>query len=51
MNALIKRKKVVNVVLDESCRDATLVCNLYLAFEEAYLGKILFDVRYCQNNN
>jgi len=47
MNAWLKRKngpdEVVNVVLDEQCPVATLVYNLYIAFDEAYLGRILFD--------
>jgi hypothetical protein len=49
MNAWIKRKKgpdeVVSVIADVQCTDATLVYNLYTAFEEAYLGRILFDDR------
>jgi hypothetical protein len=47
MNAWIKRKKgpdeVVSVIPDVQCTDAALVYNLYTAFEEAWLGRILFD--------
>jgi len=47
MNAWIKRKKgpdeVISVMPDIQNMDATLVCNLYSAFEGAYLGRILFD--------
>lgn len=47
MNAWIKRKnkpdEVVNVVPDEPCADATLIYNLYTAFEADFLGRILFD--------
>ena len=47
MNAWIKRKKgpdeVVSVVADIQSDDAALVYNLYIAFDEAYLGRILFD--------
>lgn len=47
MNAWIKRKKgpdeVVSVIHDTQCGDATLVYNLYTAFEADFLGRILFD--------
>ena len=47
MNAWIKRKKgpdeVVRVIPDVQCTDAALVYNLYIAFDEEYLGRILFD--------
>jgi hypothetical protein len=47
MNAWIKRKKspdeIISVIPDIQCLDAALVYNLYTAFEEEYLGRILFD--------
>lgn len=47
MNAWLKRKngpdEVVSVIPDTGCRDATLVYGLYTAYENAYLGRILFD--------
>lgn len=47
MNAWLKRKngpdEVIKVVLDTECPDAALVYNLYIAFDEEYLGRILFD--------
>jgi hypothetical protein len=47
MNAWIKRKsgpdEIISVIADVQCTDAALVYNLYTAFEEAYLGRILFD--------
>ena len=47
MNAWIKRKngpdEIISVIPDIQCTDATLVYNLYTAFEEAWLGRILFD--------
>jgi len=49
MNAWIKRKngpdKIISVIPDIQSIDATLVYNLYVAFEEAELGRILFDDR------
>ena len=49
MKAWIKRKRgpdeVVSVIADAQCPDAALVYNLYIAFEEVYLGRILFDDR------
>jgi hypothetical protein len=47
MNSWIKRKngpdEVVSVIADIQSGDAALVYNLYTAFEETYLGRILFD--------
>jgi hypothetical protein len=47
MNAWLKRKigpdEVVSVIPDTACRDAALVYDLYIAYENAYLGRILFD--------
>ena len=47
MNAWIKRKygydEVISILVDEKCPDATLVFNLYIAFVDNYLGRILFD--------
>lgn len=47
MNAWLKRKKepdeVISVVPDTQCKDAALVYDLYTAFENEYLGRILFD--------
>ncbi|MFD0833599.1 hypothetical protein ACFQZN_18380 [Mucilaginibacter boryungensis] len=43
----MKRKngpdEVINVVPDTECPDAALVYHLYVAVDEAYLGRILFD--------
>ena len=47
MNAWIKRKngpdEIISVIPDVQCTDASLVYNLYTAFEEAWMGRILFD--------
>jgi hypothetical protein len=47
MNAWIKRKngpsEVTRVITDVQSTDAALVYNLYTAFEDDYLGRILFD--------
>lgn len=47
MNAWVKRKNapdgVISVIPDITCTDAALTYNLYVAFEGAYLGRILFD--------
>ena len=47
MNAWIKRKngpdEVISVIPDIQSIDAASVYNLYTAFEEDYLGRILFD--------
>jgi hypothetical protein len=33
----------VSVIPDAECTDAALVYDLYIAYENAYLGRILFD--------
>jgi hypothetical protein len=47
MNAWLKRKngpdEVVSVVPDTECRGAMLVYHLRKAYEDEYLGRILFD--------
>lgn len=47
MNAWLKRKKgadeVVSVLLDAGSRDAALVYHLHTAYDQEYLGRILFD--------
>jgi hypothetical protein len=47
MNAWIKREhgpsEVIRVITDVQSTDAALVYNLYTAFEDDYLGRILFD--------
>jgi hypothetical protein len=47
MNAWIKRKsgpdEIISVIANAECGDAALVYNLYMAFEEDFLGRILFD--------
>ena len=47
MNAWLKRKngpdEVIKVIPDAVCTDAALVYDLYIAFDEACLGRILFD--------
>lgn len=47
MNAWLKRNKqpdeVIRVVIDAENKDATLVYQLYKAYEAEYLGRILFD--------
>lgn len=47
MNAWLKRKngpdEVVSVIANTACRDATLVYDLRKAYEDEYLGRILFD--------
>jgi len=47
MNAWIKRTtgpdEVINVIHDTQCTDAVSAYNLYTAFDETYLGRILFD--------
>jgi len=49
MNAWIKRKngpdEIINVIPDIQSMDATLAYNLYTAFEDVYLGRILFDAQ------
>jgi hypothetical protein len=46
MSAWLKRKngpdEVVSVVPDTECRDAMLVYHLLKAYEDEYLGRILF---------
>ncbi|QHS56851.1 hypothetical protein GWR56_15345 [Mucilaginibacter sp. 14171R-50] len=47
MNAWIKRKngpdEVIKVIQDIKCTDASLVYNLFTAFDDTSLGRILFD--------
>ena len=47
MNAWLKRKngpdEVVSVISDVDCPDVALVYDLYTAYENEYLGRILFD--------
>ena len=47
MNAWLKRKsgpdEVVSVIPVVECRDAALVYELYTAYENEFLGRILFD--------
>jgi hypothetical protein len=47
MNAWLKRRKgpdeVVSVIPDTESTDATLVYRLRKAYEDEYLGRILFD--------
>lgn len=47
MNAWLKRKsgpdEVVRVIPDLECKDATLVYDLYSAYENDFFGRILFD--------
>ena len=47
MNAWLKRKsgpdEVVSVVPVMECKDATLVYDLFTAYENEFLGRILFD--------
>jgi len=47
MNAWLKRKngpdEVVSVIPDTECGDAALVYDLYTAYDNEYLGRILFD--------
>ncbi|MBB5394772.1 hypothetical protein [Mucilaginibacter sp. AK015] len=47
MNAWIKRKngpdEVIKVIQDIKCTDASLVYNLFTAFDDISLGRILFD--------
>lgn len=47
MNAWLKRKsgpdEVVSVIPDTECRDAAAAYNLYTAYENECLGRILFD--------
>lgn len=47
MNAWLKRKsgpdEVVSVVPVMECKDATLVYDLFTAYEHEFLGRILFD--------
>ncbi|MCU1441742.1 MAG: hypothetical protein JWP85_2739 [Rhodoglobus sp.] len=47
MNAWLKRKsgpdEVISVVPDVDCTNAVLVYDLYTAYENDYLGRILFD--------
>ncbi len=47
MNAWIKRKngpdEVINVVMNNDSPDSALVYDLFTAFDQEYLGRILFD--------
>ena len=47
MNAWLKRRtgpdEIVKIVPDTGSKLAALSYNLYIAFEENYLGRILFD--------
>jgi hypothetical protein len=47
MNAWLKRRKgpdeVVRVIPETESTDATLVYSLHKAYEDEYLGRILFD--------